>query len=398
MTKPWLDIVGIGHDGWHGISPQARARLEAAEVIVASPRHHALVPDLPAERLEWPHPFGMLGDEIAAMRGRRVAVLVTGDPLWFSAGSLFLRRFDPEELTFYPNLSSFQLASARMKWSLADVETVTLHGRPAEQALPFFGHGLRLLILAQNGETPAKVAAMLTEVGLGPSRLTVLADMGAPEEARLEGRADSWEAAAPDFHVLAVDCRASAEGAFYPRTGLPDDAFIHDGLLTKREVRRITLSALAPRRGQQLWDIGIGCGSVAIEWMRADRDMQAIGIDSSTSRLAMAAANSMRLGAPRLDLRKGKVPEAMSDLPPPDAVFIGGGLSTEVVDIAFAALHRRGRLVANAVTLESAMLLAELHDLHGGELTRIDIARATPVGNRRGWKPFMPVTQWCLVK
>ncbi|MFV0334963.1 MAG: precorrin-6y C5,15-methyltransferase (decarboxylating) subunit CbiE [Tropicimonas sp.] len=397
MSGPWLDVIGIGEDGWQGLAAPARARLEAAEVIIGGARHHALAPHLTAERMEWPSPFRELAGELAAMRGRKVAVLVTGDPLWYSAGALFLRRFGADEITFHPQLSAFQLAAVRMKWSLADLETLTIHGRPAEQAIPFFGHGQRLLILTQDAGSPARIAGMLRDAGLGESRLTALGAMGGPQESRIDGVAATWDAAdVPDFHVLAVECIGAPGAALLPPTGLPDDAFAHDGKMTKREIRALTLCALAPRRGEMLWDIGTGCGSVAVEWMRAGRDMRAVGIDPSPERLAMAAGNAVRLGAPRLDLRTGRAPEALAGLPVPDAIFIGGGLSVEVAEAALAALAPHGRLVANAVTLESEALLAALHARHGGRLIRVAVSRAGPVGRLTGWKPAMPVTQWSL--
>ncbi|WP_236545155.1 precorrin-6y C5,15-methyltransferase (decarboxylating) subunit CbiE [Tropicimonas marinistellae] len=394
----WLDVIGMGDDGWDGLAPAARSRLQEAEVIVTGPRLDAKLPELNAERKLWPSPFRDLADELARHRGRRVAVLVTGDPLWYSAGALFLRRFGPDEITYYPQLSAFQLAAARMKWSLADAETLTIHGRPAEQAIPFFTPGARLLILTKDGKSPAKVATMLTERGMGASRLTVLASLGGSAESRTEGTAVDWSGEAPDFHVLAVECLGAPGGVVLPRTGLPDAAFSHDGQLTKRELRVLTLAALAPRRGQLLWDIGTGCGSVAIEWMRADRDMRAIGFDRSAERLAMASENATRLGAPRLDLRHAEVPDALTDLPAPDAVFIGGGLSEQTAAAALGALRPHGRLVANAVTLDSEAALARLHAQHGGSLIRVSVARATPVGRMRGWKPMMPVTQWSFTK
>ncbi|MFV0358772.1 precorrin-6y C5,15-methyltransferase (decarboxylating) subunit CbiE [Tropicimonas sp.] len=395
---PWLDVIGIGEDGWDGLTPAARVRLGAAEVLIAGPRHHGLVPQLAAERILWPSPFRELAEEIAAMRGRRVAVLVTGDPLWYSAGALLQRRFSPDEITYFPQLSAFQLAAVRMKWSLADVETLTVHGRPAEQVIPFFAPGARLLLLAQDGQTPATIGRLLSEAGFGDSRMTVLAAMGGPDETRIEGRAVDWSGPAPDFHLLAVECAAGPDAHPLPPTGLPDDAFVHDGRITKREVRALTLSALAPRRGQLLWDIGTGCGSVAVEWMRSGRDMRAVGIDASGDRLAMAATNAMRLGAPRLDLRKGIAPGVLDGLPSPDAVFIGGGLSDDLVRRAMEVLPRFGRLVANAVTLEREAVLAALQSEFGGSLTRIAISRAEAVGSYRGWKPLMPITQWSITR
>ncbi|WP_093361382.1 precorrin-6y C5,15-methyltransferase (decarboxylating) subunit CbiE [Tropicimonas isoalkanivorans] len=388
----------MGEDGWNGLSPAARARLHAAELIVTGPRLADHLPDLPAEKRLWPSPFRDLAEELVGWRGRRVAVLVTGDPLWYSAGALFLRHFAPEEVAYYPHLSAFQLAAARMKWSLADTETLTIHGRPAEQAIPFLAPGVRLLLLTRDGTSPKEVAALLAARGMGASRLTVLANMGGASETRIEGTAADWSATAPDLHVLAVDCLGDPGAAILPRTGLPDDAFEHDGQLTKRELRVLTLAALAPRRGQLLWDIGTGCGSVAIEWMRADRDMRAIGVESSRERLALAAANATCLGAPRLDLRDGRAPDALDGLPQPDAIFIGGGLSDQVATRALDALPPHGRLVANAVTLESEALLGRLHSAHGGTLIRVSVSRAEPVGRLRGFKPLMPVTQWSLTK
>lgn len=396
--KPWLDVIGFGDDGAEGLSVAAQARLAAAEIVIGGARHHALLPDLKAERIVWPSPFRELAAELAGWRGRNVVVLVSGDPLWYSAGALFQRHFDPDEITYYPNLSSFQLAAVRMKWSLADVETLTVHGRPVEQAIPFFTHGARLLILTQDGSTPATIGGLLTRSGLGDSRMTVLASLGGLAESRIDGRAADWTDAAPDFHVLAVECIGSDGARILPRTGLPDDAFTHDGRITKREVRALTLSALAPRRGQMLWDIGVGCGSVAVEWMRADRDMRAVGLDMSDDRLAQAASNAMRLGAPRLDLRAGRAPGCLEGLPRPDAVFIGGGLSREVVEAVLDVLPQHGRLVANAVTLEREALLTELQARHGGDLVRLSVARAEAVGTFRGWKPMMPVTQWSLTR
>ncbi len=392
----WLDVIGIGEDGWDGLAPDARAALQRAELIIGGQRHMGLIPDLPGERMVWPSPFSTLREEIGAYRGRQVAVLVTGDPLWFSAGGHLARLFDPGEMRFHPALSSFQLAAARMAWSLADVETLTVHGRPVEQILPWIGSGQRLLLLTRDAGTPAEVAELLRARGFGRSAMTVLGALGGPEESRIDGVAESWDAVAPEFHVLAVDCQAEAGSAPLPRWGLPDDAFVHDGKMTKREMRVLTLAALAPRPGERLWDIGTGCGSVAVEWMRAARDMEAVGIDPSAARLEMAGRNAKALGAPRLKLVQGRAPEALAGLDAPDAVFVGGGLSDDVVDAALRALRPFGRLVANAVTLESEARLAALQAAHGGELIRVQVARAEAVGGFRGWRAAMPVTQWVM--
>ena len=399
MAEPWLHIVGIGEDGMDGLLPATRAVVEAAEVIVGGDRHHRLSEAVTAERVAWPSPFDALIDLLMSFKGRRVVVLATGDPLWFSVGARIGRAIEPAEITYHPQVSAFQLASARMGWSVADVETLTVHGRPVEQMIAFIQPQARLLILTTGAETPAKIAAFLTERGFGKSRMTVLAAMGGQDEARFDGVAESWAHEVPAFNTLAVDCVAAPDAALLPRVpGLADELFEHDGTMTKQEVRSVTLSKLMPMRGALLWDIGTGCGSVAVEWMRGARYARAVGIEPRADRRAMAAANALALGVPKLELIDGYVPEALEGLEAPDAVFIGGGLSREVFEAAWAALRPLGRLVCNAVTLESEAVLLELHKEFGGELVKIGVARAEPVGRLTGWRPLMPVTQWSLVK
>ncbi|SLN30006.1 Precorrin-6Y C(5,15)-methyltransferase [decarboxylating] [Pseudoruegeria aquimaris] len=398
-THPWLHIVGIGEDGMDGLTPATRAVVEAAEVIIGGERHHALSESLTAERLAWPSPFDALIDQLEGLKGRRVVVLATGDPLWYSVGARIGRAIPPGEITYHPQLSAFQLAAARMGWSMADLETLTVHGRPVEQMIAFIQPHQRLLILTTGAETPAQIARFLTERGFGESRMTVLAAMGGEREERFDGLAKDWSHEVPAFNTLAVECIASPEAALLPRVpGLSDDLFQHDGTMTKREVRAATLAKLMPMRGALLWDIGTGCGSVAVEWMRAARYARAIGIEPRADRRAMAAANALALGTPKLDLRDGTVPAALEGLEAPDAIFIGGGLSRETFEAAWAALRPLGRLVANAVTLESEAILVALHKEYGGDLVKLSVHRAEPVGPRTGWRPLMPVTQWSLIK
>ncbi len=399
MADPWLHIVGIGEDGLDGLLPATRAVVEAAEVIVGGDRHHTLSSAITVERVAWPSPFDALIDLLKSMSGRRVVVLATGDPLWFSVGARIGRAIDPGEITYHPQLSAFQLASARMGWSLADVETLTVHGRPVEQMIAFIQPLARLLILTTGSETPGQIAQFLTERGFGRSPMTVFASMGGKDEARFDGIAESWDHEVPAFNTLAVDCVADPQAALLPRVpGLADSLFQSDGTMTKQEVRAVTLAKLMPMRGALLWDIGTGCGSIAVEWMRSARYARAIGIEPRADRRAMAAANALALGVPRLELIDGMVPAALEGLESPDAVFIGGGLSEEVFDAAWSALRPLGRLVSNAVTLESEALLLNLHKRHGGELVKLSVARADPVGKLTGWRPMMPVTQWSLIK
>jgi precorrin-6Y C5,15-methyltransferase (decarboxylating) len=399
MSGPWLHIVGIGEDGMDGLTPATRAVVEAAEVIVGGDRHHQLSDVATAERLAWPSPFDALIDQLQALRGRRVVVLATGDPLWFSVGARIGRSIDPGEIAYHPQLSAFQLAAARMGWSMADLETLTVHGRPVEQMIAFIQPDARLLILTTGAETPGQIARFLTERGFGRSRLTVLASMGGPAEARFEGVAADWDHEVPAFNTLAVECIAAPDAALLPRVpGLADELFKSDGTMTKREVRAVTLAKLMPMRGALLWDIGTGCGSVAVEWMRGARYARAIGVEPRADRRAMAGENALALGVPGLQLIEGEAPAVLQGLERPDAVFIGGGLSEAAFDAAWAALKPLGRLVANAVTIESEQTMLALRVKHGGELAKISVARAEAVGRLSGWKPAMTVTQWSLIK
>ncbi|MDS9948194.1 MAG: precorrin-6y C5,15-methyltransferase (decarboxylating) subunit CbiE [Planktomarina sp.] len=397
--KSWLHIVGIGEDGLEGLAPATRAVVQSAEVIVGGERHHQLSGDVSGERVKWPSPFDALIEKLRALRGRTVVVLATGDPLWFSIGARIGRAIEPVEITYYPQLSAFQLAAARMGWSMADVETLTVHGRPVEQMIAFIQPKQRLLILTTGDQTPGEIANFLTARGFGQSKLTVLAAMGGDNEQIFNGHAETWDHEVPSFNTLAVECIATPDALLLPRVpGLPDDFFEHDGTMTKREVRALTIAKLMPMRGALLWDIGAGCGSVAVEWMRAARDAQAIGIEPRADRRLMASKNALSLGTPQLQLVDGSAPLALIELPPPDAVFVGGGLTNEVFDAAWAALKPLGRFVANAVTLESEKILMELLEKHGGELSRLAVSRAEPVGQYHGWRSFMSVTQWSIIK
>jgi len=395
----WLHIVGIGEDGMSGLTPATRAVVEAAEVIVGGERHHLLVGVPGVERIAWPSPFDALIGMLKGFRGRRVVVLASGDPLWFSVGARIGRAIDPGEIIYHPQVGAFQLAAARMGWSMADVETLTVHGRPVEQMIAFIQPDARLLILTTGAETPGQIAQFLAERGFGGSAMTVLAAMGGAEEARFDGVAASWDHVVPAFNTLAVECIAAVDAALLPRVpGLADELFQSDGTMTKQEVRAVTLAKLMPMRGALLWDIGTGCGSVAVEWMRAARYARAIGIEPRADRRAMAAANALALGTPKLELVDGEAPDVLDGLDAPDAIFIGGGLSEAVFDAAWGALKPLGRLVANAVTLESEATLVALQKRHGGELVKLSVERAQALGGFRGWQPLRPVTQWSLVK
>ncbi|MFD0917743.1 precorrin-6y C5,15-methyltransferase (decarboxylating) subunit CbiE [Pseudahrensia aquimaris] len=400
MSEPWLDIIGIGEDGVDGLSREASARLEAAEVIIGGDRHHSLAPNVTGERISWPSPFDAMIDVIRSYKSKRLVILVTGDPLWYSVGARIIRAIPAQEVRFHPQLSAFQWAAARMGWSLADCDTLTIHGRADSQILPHLAPNMRLLVLTQNSESPGAVAMLLTERGFGRSKMTVLAALGGEREDRFDGLAEDWAHDVPDFHTLAVECVAEVNARWYPRTGgLPDDAFVSDGQMTKQDVRAVTLAKLAPYPDAVLWDVGAGCGSVSVEWMRAARGALAVAVEHKPKRLEMIGENCSLLGAEKMRIVDGKAPAALKGLPQPDAVFIGGGLTEEgVFETCWQALREGGRLVANTVTLESEARLIALHEQHGGELVRLAVQKAERVGPYRGWRAAMPVTQWLVVK
>lgn len=399
-STPWLDIIGIGEDGMAGLSVEAREKVVHAEVIIGGDRHQHLADNVTARRVRWPSPFDAMIDTIRSYRGQRLVVLVTGDPLWYSVGARIVRSIPAEDIRFYPQLSAFQWAAARLGWSLADCETVTVHGRAVSQVLPHLAPNVRLLVLTKDRTSPRSIADLLVGQGFGRSRLTALAALGGESETRFDGTAGEWNHTVPDFHTLAIECIADESTVWYARTGgLPDSAFIHDGQMTKRDIRAITLAKLAPYPDAVLWDVGAGSGSVGIEWMRAARGAMTYSVEPRKQRCDRIRENCIRLGTEKLVVVEGTAPGALMGLPQPDAVFIGGGMTDDgVFEACWHQLRVGGWLVANGVTLETEAMLATLHRAHGGELTRLQVAHAEPVGPYRGWRAAMPVTQWSVQK
>ncbi|MDJ0951834.1 MAG: precorrin-6y C5,15-methyltransferase (decarboxylating) subunit CbiE [Alphaproteobacteria bacterium] len=402
MTGKWLSIVGVGDGGLGDLSSAARALMDRAELFVGGERHLAMLPaDDPRERLPWPNPLAAAVDEIERRRGRQVCVLATGDPMQFGIGVTLAKRIPIDEMTIVPGVSAFTLACARLGWPLAETACLTLHGRPVDLLRSSVQPGARILALSEDGATPGAVAAVLREMGYGPSRLVVLEHMDGENERRIDGTAADWSAnRVADFNTLAIDCVAGPDARRLPRVpGLPDDAFVHDGQLTKREVRSMTLAALAPVPGQLLWDVGAGCGSVAIEWLRSHATCRAVAIEREPKRIAMIADNAAALGVPTLEIVEGVAPAALAGLDPPDAAFVGGGTSGNgVLAACWDVLKPGGRLVANVVTLEGERALGAWQSERGGELRRISVARAEPIGPHHGWRPLMTVTQYTGVK
>ena len=398
----WLSVVGIGEDGLSGLSAIARCLLDRSKIIVGGARHLAMLPaDDTREQLLWTSPLQATIDEIVRRRGESICVLASGDPMCHGIGVTLSRQIPISEMTIIPAASAFSLICARLGWALADVETFSLTNRPIASIALSLYPGARLLVLSADRHTPDLVAKMLTHRGFGCSLMTVFERMGGNSERRIEGVAAAWnESDLADLNAIAIEVVADRKTMIFPRTaGLPDAAYLHDGQLTKREIRAITLSTLAPVPGELLWDVGAGCGSIAIEWMRSHRGCRAIAIERHPTRLQYIAENASNLGVPELKIVDGEAPAALANLPQPDAIFIGGGVTAEaVLETCWNALGEGGRLVVNAVTIESELTVLQWHSLHGGELIRIGIQRVGAIGSFQGWKPLAPVTQWAVVK
>ena len=400
MNK-WLTVIGMGEDGWEALSNRARLAIISTDVIVGASRLLALLPKTKAEIHEWPQPFSAVIEQIKPLVGRNTVILATGDPMNFGVTRKLLEFIPFEEMTIIPQVSSFSLAASRMGWSLPDCDCFTIHGRPAANVEAFIQPNARLLILTEDETSVAEVCRRLIARGFGESVVTVLENMGGANE-----RITSFVANAnpnldwSPLNVVSIHCVAGSQAKIFSRVaGLPDDAFVHDGQLTKREVRAATLSALAPAPDKVLWDIGAGCGSVSIEWMRSTRGCEAIAIEHNEDRLKMIATNADQLGTPRLKVITGKAPEALDGLRAPDAVFIGGGVGIAgVFETAWEKLKSGGRMVANVVTIEGEMHLYDLQEKHGGELVRMDVSVLSAVGPYRAMKPRMSVVQWRVIK
>jgi precorrin-6Y C5,15-methyltransferase (decarboxylating) len=400
MNEAWLSIIGIGEDGLDGLSAAARRLIARTEVLVGGHRHLALIPPNEAERIVWAAPLGDTLDRLETLRGRRVCVLASGDPMWFGIGATLARRFPADRIAVIPHAGAFSLAAARLGWALHETPCLSIHGRPIETlALALQPRG-RLLVLSENGASPAAIAGLLTARGFGASQMTVFERLGGPDETCFTAIADGWlDRPVDDLNTVGIELHGRPDEVAPGRApGLPDELFFHDGQMTKREIRAATLAALRPWPNALLWDVGAGCGSVAIEWARAGG--AAVAIERDATRGAMIARNAAQLGVPDISIVAGEAPEALWDLRDvPDAIFIGGGLSRHnLLDACWNALKPGGRLVANAVTAEAEAVLLAWQSRNGGDLTRLAVSRLSTTGRFHTWHPLMPVTQYLGVK
>ena len=392
---PWLTIIGLGEDGPEGLPPSSLAALNGAEIVMAPARHLALLGGTQQQTIPWPVPFADGIAQLLSLRGRRVVVLVSGDPFWFGAGSVLARELDRTEWTALPGVSCFALAAAKLGWPIETTPCLGLHAAPLSRLRPHLGNGARVIVTLRDGKAVTELAAYLAEIGFEGSTLHVMEALGGPREciSTLPVR-DIGDRAFE--HPVCVAAQVTGTGQSMPKTsGLADDWFDHDGQITKSPVRALTLSALAPRRDEHLWDIGGGSGSVAIEWLLADPTTRATSVEAEPERAKRIEMNAARLGVDRLKVVAGQAPDVLHDLPAPDAVFVGGGLSDDM--LAFLqGLPSGTRLVSNAVTLETEALLTAAHAKHGGTLLRIELAHSAPLGAKRGWRASYPIVQWSV--
>ncbi|TCP67640.1 precorrin-6y C5,15-methyltransferase (decarboxylating) subunit CbiE [Sphingomonas sp. PP-CE-1G-424] len=395
-TVPWLTIVGINEDGPAGLSPASRTAIDRADLLTGATRHLALLPDLRCDVAPWPIPFDDGIARLLEQRGRHVVLLVSGDPFWFGAGTTITRHLARDEWVAHPAVSTFGLAAARLSWPIDDTACLGLHAAPLTRLRPILAPGRQVIVLVRDGAAVGQLARYLDELGFGGSVLWILEALGGPSE-----RIRRSTAATLDFadiaHPVAVGVTVAGDGAVVPSVaGRPDHWFDHDGQITKRAVRALTLSALAPRPGETLWDIGAGSGSIGIEWLLSHASTSAVAFEADPVRANRVRANATTLGVDRLRVINGRAPEILEGLPSPDVVFVGGGLSNALLDRLCATLDAGTRLVANAVTLESEILLTQWHATKGGTLQRIELSDAAPLGTRRGWRAHYPVVQWSV--
>lgn len=392
-----ITVVGIGADGWAGVPAAVRDRVLAADVLLGGARHLAMVPPTGAIRETWPSPLLTGLDDLLDRHTGTVVALASGDPLVSGIGATLIRRLGRDAVEVIPAVSSVALARARMGWAAEDCDTVTLVGRDIDALRRHLTRDRKLIVLTSTGASVAPIAQLLVDEGFADARVTILAHLGGDESRRDAPARELVDASAPDLSLLCIECVGAAGYSTVP--GLPDEAFEHDGQISKKPVRAAAVCALAPRPGELLWDVGAGAGSVGIEWARTDPRCRTIAVERDPARADRIVRNAAALGVPSLRVVRGGAPEALAGLDVPDAIFVGGGGSRPgVLEACWAALRSGGRLVVHAVTLETEAMLVRWFGEHGGELTRLSVEQASPIGTFTGWQALRPVVQWSVVK
>jgi precorrin-6B C5,15-methyltransferase / cobalt-precorrin-6B C5,C15-methyltransferase len=395
-----IEVVGLTARGWSDLPERLRARIRYAEVLIGSPRHLDLIPPVPAQqRLTWPSPLREgLPMLLSGVAGRRVVALASGDPLLAGIGSTLVELVGAETVRSHPAVSSVALARARMGWAEESTQVLRLRGGDLDELRRWLFPGHHMIILSRDAESPAEVGRLLTDAGYGDSSVTVLGDLDTEIESRVEALARDWSDEAPALNVICVACAGSSGPAASLAPGLPDEVFDHDGQLTKRDLRASALARLMPRPGELLWDVGAGAGSIAIEWLRSGYGCRAIAVEHNLDRVKRIRGNAEALGVPGLEVLHGVAPGALASLPQPDAVFVGGGGTTETIEQVWSALRPGGRLVVHTVTQETEMIVIKCWKRLGGELTRLSVEHLEPIGRYHGWRPARAVVQWSATK
>ncbi|CUI89424.1 bifunctional cobalt-precorrin-7 (C(5))-methyltransferase/cobalt-precorrin-6B (C(15))-methyltransferase [Cognatishimia activa] len=394
VSHPWLTIVGLGEDGADGLPPASLKALENAKIIMGAKRHLGLLPDVDAELVEWPVPFADGISVLQGFKGQETVVLASGDPFWHGAGGALLDIFDQKEVKVLPGVSSLSLAAARLGWPLEKTPCLGLHAAPFERLRPLLAEGRRVFCTVRDGDAVKALGAWLDEAGFGSSLVHILEALGGPRERVRVVRTSHI----PDDiqHPVLVGLDVRGDGQTLPfASGRPDAFFGNDGQITKSPIRAMTLSALAPTFGEHLWDIGGGSGSIGIEWCLADASLSATIFEIDRERSKRIETNAHSLGV-SVNVVTGPAPETLRDQRAPDVVFIGGGISAQMLDWIWTNVSEGKRLVANGVTLEAEALLAAWHREKGGKLLRIDLSEAAPLGSKRGWKANYPIVQWSV--
>ncbi|MEN2494865.1 MAG: Precorrin-6Y C(5,15)-methyltransferase [decarboxylating] [Hyphomicrobiaceae bacterium hypho_1] len=398
---PWLTIVGVNPNGASSIGEQANMAIQSAVAVAGSKRLLDILDVDNERRYIWPSPFSKGLAWLKSMSGQPIAVLASGDPMHYGVGSSLASKFSIDEYCVLPAPSSFSLAAARLGWALQDTICLSLHGRPLQNLRTVLAPKTRLLILTRDGSAPAEIMRLLCQAKYSNSLVSVLENLGGNNEAYYEMRAkDGVDHNYSALNIMAVQCLLDKDAFYFsPIPGLPDSAFKHDGQLTKREVRAVTISSLIPRPNELLWDIGAGCGSIAIEWLRCAPHNMAIAFEHNQKRACMIRQNAIQLGVPHLCVVQESAPNCLLGQPQPDAIFLGGACSEKgIFETCWKMLRSGGRFVANAITLEGQAVLSDYHENFGGEIVNITISYVKSVGRFRGLHPGMPVMQWRILK
>jgi precorrin-6Y C5,15-methyltransferase (decarboxylating) len=395
--SPWLSIIGQGEDGPEGLSAASRKALSDAKIIMGPPRHLILLGATDAQLIEWPVPFADGIEKLLALRGQSVAILASGDPFWFGAGTSVTRHLEAHEWQAFPSPSTFSLTASKLGWAVQDTLCLGLHAAPLQKLRPHLAEGFQSIVLLRDGQAVEELATYLSEHDFSDSRIHVLEALGGPNE-RITQLVAKNPVPKDIAHPVCVGIEVRGKGRALPLTsGKPDDWFENDGQITKRPVRALTLSALAPKAGEHLLDIGGGSGSISIEWLLAHPKNKATIIEANPERAARIKANAARFGLGNLTVIEGKTPDALADILLPDAIFIGGGLSAGLLQSLVDRMPSGTRLVANSVTLESESLLVQWQSHRGGDLLRIELSSVTSIGTKRGWKAAYPLVQWSVI-